>query len=207
MTTTAVRAAVSLQALRPAVASTSAQRQLLCARIGKGACKVALTRAAAVFQSNVVGPSAGSFRLPVRMMSDAARVASDGDTVSMHYTGTLDDGSVFDSSRGRGPFSFVVGSGQVIKGFDTMVRGLKVGEQRKARLPASEAYGERMEELMARVPKDGAPEGLEAGVMVELGNGAIATVTAVTDTYIEIDANHRLAGQALTFDVELMSIA
>ncbi len=124
----------------------------------------------------------------------------------VHYTGTLDDGTEFDSSRGREPLSFVVGSGQVIRGFDAAVRGLAVGESRTVRMEAVDAYGEYDPTLVLEFPAADAPEGLAAGDEVVLGNGARATVLEVTDEIIRIDANHRLAGEALTFAVELVAI-
>lgn len=141
-----------------------------------------------------------------RFTTNATQTAADGDTVQVHYTGSLDNGEVFDSSLSRDPLEFVVGSGMVIKGFDVAVTGLAVGEKRTSRIEPEDAYGERREQLIARLPKERCPPGLEAGMMVELGNGLPATVTEVTDTEVEIDANHRLAGKALTFDVQLMGL-
>lgn len=133
------------------------------------------------------------------------RTAADGDTVSVHYTGTLDDGSQFDSSAGRDPLEFEVGSGQVISGFDQAVRGLSVGESRTVRMEAADAYGEVREDLVVQVPADRAPDGLTVGDQVAAG-GMPATVVAMDDETVTIDANHQLAGKALTFDVELVSI-
>ncbi len=144
--------------------------------------------------------------------SDAAatgeegRVAQVGDTVQVHYRGTLDDGSEFDSSAGRDPLTFTVGSGQVIPGFDNAVVGLAVGDKVEVRLDADDAYGERTEERVITVPKDQAPEGLEVGQQVMLGQ-APATVVEITDESVVVDANHPLAGQALTFEIELVSIS
>lgn len=136
----------------------------------------------------------------------AEPVASDGDTVAVHYHGTLDSGAVFDSSRERDPFTFVVGSGQVISGFDEAVRGLAVGETIKVRLEPSQAYGERRNDLIFEVARGQAPDGLSPGDSVRLDNGASAVVLEVTDDVVRIDANHPLAGQALTFEIELVSI-
>ncbi len=137
--------------------------------------------------------------------SDAARIAQDGDRVAVHYTGTLDDGSQFDSSAGREPLEFVVGSGQVIVGFDQAVRGLAEGEARSVRMEASDAYGERDESLIVSVPAEHAPAGLTIGDQVAAG-GRPATVVSVSAETITIDANHQLAGEALTFAVELVRI-
>lgn len=137
--------------------------------------------------------------------STSSRTAQDGDRVAVHYTGTLDDGSQFDSSAGRDPLEFVVGSGQVIAGFDQAVRGLVEGESRTVRMDAADAYGERDENLIVTVPADQAPAGLTEGDQVAAG-GRPATVVAVDAESVTIDANHRLAGEALTFDVELVRI-
>lgn len=134
------------------------------------------------------------------------RVVQPGDIVTVHYVGKLDDGEVFDSSRETGePFSFRAGVGEVIEGFDKAVLGLSVGEKKTFRLEPEEAYGERDEDLIIQVPAQGAPEGLEVGDRVRLGQTP-ATVVGVTEEVITLDANHPLAGEALTFEVELISI-
>jgi peptide-methionine (S)-S-oxide reductase len=134
--------------------------------------------------------------------------AKEGDFVTVHYTGTLDDGSVFDSSRkpGREPLPFTVGGGQVVRGFDQAVMGLKVGETRKSRISPEDAYGEVNPELVISFPASQAPAGLEVGNQVQMSNGMIANVTKVTPEEITIDLNPRLAGKHLTFDVELMTL-
>ncbi len=129
-----------------------------------------------------------------------------GDTVSVHYTGTLDDGTEFDSSRGREPLTFEMGAGQLISGFEAAVTGLEVGESTTVRLDPARAYGEPMPELMMEVPSEHAPDGLTVGDMVMLGNGAQAVVVGLDTDTVTIDANHPLAGQALTFHIELVSI-
>ena len=141
-------------------------------------------------------------------MADATsnRTAADGDQVAVHYTGTLDDGSQFDSSTGREPLEFVVGAGQVIVGFDQAVRGLAVGESRTVRMDAADAYGERRDDLVVQVPASQAPDGLNVGDQVA-ANGQPATVVAIDTESVTIDVNHRLAGEALTFAVELVNIA
>jgi FKBP-type peptidyl-prolyl cis-trans isomerase 2 len=129
-----------------------------------------------------------------------------GDFVAVHYHGTLDDGTVFDSSRERVPLTFVIGSGQVIPGFDSAALSLEVGRSVTVRLEGDEAYGKSDPALIFEVPVDETPEPLSVGDRVELMNGAPAVVTSVTDKIVTIDANHPLAGQALTFEIELMSI-
>lgn len=136
---------------------------------------------------------------------EEGRVAQLGDTVSVHYRGTLDDGSEFDSSAGRDPLQFTVGAGQVIPGFDNAVLGMAVGDKKEVRLEPEDAYGEHTEDRVISVPKEQAPDGLEVGQQVMLGQ-APATVVEVTDEAVTVDANHPLAGQALTFEIELVGI-
>ena len=128
----------------------------------------------------------------------------------VHYTGTLDDGTEFDSSRGGFPLDFVVGSGQLIDGFDNAVRGLAVGESVTVRIEPAEAYGEPVPELIQEVPIDVVPEEvvsqLRIGMMVPVADGVQAMVTHITDTAITLDANYPLAGEALTFEIELVEI-
>jgi FKBP-type peptidyl-prolyl cis-trans isomerase 2 len=134
------------------------------------------------------------------------RVVKDGDKVRVHYRGTLDDGTEFDSSKGRQPLAFQVGSGQVIKGFDEAVRGLEVGQSRTVRMEAKDAYGEVRPDLVVEVPIAQAPAGIKVGDRVRLGNGQPATIREVTAEVVRVDANHELAGKALTFEVELVAI-
>lgn len=141
-----------------------------------------------------------------------AQKAEQGDTVEVHYTGTLDSGDTFDSSRGREPLEFTVGDGQVIPGFDRAVEGLAVGETREVRLDPEEAYGAPREDLVVGVPRtqfppEGEPEvGMQVQVQVAPGQNRVARITDVADEEITLDLNHPLAGQALTFDVELVGI-
>lgn len=137
-------------------------------------------------------------------MSDTRTVRA-GDTVRVHYTGRLDDGEVFDSSQGREPLSFAVGSGQVIPGFESAVDGMPVGASRTVRLEPDSAYGPRQEDMVLTVPADQAPEGLSPGDRVLLGDHP-ALVVLVSEEAVVVDANHPLAGEALTFDIELVGI-
>jgi FKBP-type peptidyl-prolyl cis-trans isomerase 2 len=136
-----------------------------------------------------------------------AFMVQDGDLVEVHYDGTLDDGSTFDSSRERGtPFSFEVGTGQVIPGFDDAVRGLKIGESREVRIPAAEAYGVRSDENIVEVPYGLDQSDVAVGDQVYLNTGQAAIVLEVKKDTVVLDANHELAGQALTFKIEVLSI-
>ena len=134
-------------------------------------------------------------------------MVQDGDIVEVHYVGTLDDGEQFDSSRGRAqPLSFTVASGQVITGFDDAVRGLKVGETRVYTMPPEDAYGVWSEELIFEVPYGPSQADVAVGDEVTLNTGQAAIVLEVNEETVVLDANHRLAGEALTFEVEIVSI-
>jgi FKBP-type peptidyl-prolyl cis-trans isomerase 2 len=134
-------------------------------------------------------------------------MVQDGDLVEVHYDGTLDDGSTFDSSRERGtPFSFEVGTGQVIPGFDEAVRGLKIGESREVRIPPAEAYGARSDENIVEVPYGPDQGDVAVGDKVFLNTGQAAVVLEVKKDTVILDANHEMAGQALTFKIEVLSI-
>lgn len=136
-----------------------------------------------------------------------------GDTVKVHYTGSLQDGSVFDSSQGRDPLEFKIGSGQVIAGFDDAVTGMAVGEQKTVLIPCAQAYGEANSDLVMTVPLEQVPPDLkpEVGMRLEVGgaNGEVlrVTVAEITEEHIILDANPPLAGKDLTFALELVSIA
>lgn len=139
--------------------------------------------------------------------------AKNGDTVKIHYTGTLTDGTEFDSSAGREPLQFDMGSGQVIPGFDNAVDGMSVGESKTVTIPAAEAYGERHDQLVQDVPKSALPEDMKPEVGMQLqsqspdGQVMNLQVTAVAEDSITVDGNHPLAGQELTFAIELVEIA
>lgn len=134
-------------------------------------------------------------------------VAQDGDVVEVHYVGTLDDGSQFDSSRDRGtPFSFTVGTGQVISGFDVAVRGAQAGETSTVRMEAADAYGEWSEEGVLELPYEPSQGEVAVGDTVTLSNGQPAQILEVSADTVKLDANHPLAGEALTFEIEILVI-
>jgi peptidylprolyl isomerase len=140
-------------------------------------------------------------------------VAKNGDTVQVDYTLRLADGTVYDSSVGREPFEFTLGSGQTIPGFDKAVIGMKVGEKKTITIPADEAYGPHLDDLVIEVPRDrirvdGEPK---VGQMLKTtdpnGQEIIFTITAISDNgTFTLDANPPLAGKDLTFDIELVKI-
>lgn len=138
--------------------------------------------------------------------------AKSGDSVKVHYTGTLDDGSVFDSSEGRDPLVFTVGSGQVIAGFDEAVDGMQLGETKEVRIPTDEAYGPRRDDLVIEIDREQIPASIEVEVGSRLqvqqpdGRAVPVTVTEIGTDAVTLDANHPLAGQALTFRLELVAI-
>ncbi|HEY9039257.1 MAG TPA: peptidylprolyl isomerase [Roseovarius sp.] len=136
-----------------------------------------------------------------------------GDTVHIHYTGTLADGTVFDSSDGRDPLKFEVGSGQIIPGLDTAISGMTVGDKKTVEVPADQAYGQIDPNARQQVPREGIPAdipldpGTQLQVQTETGQVLPVTVLEVTEEHVTLDANHALAGKDLTFDIELVAIA
>ena len=136
-----------------------------------------------------------------------------GQKVKIHYTGTLDDGTQFDSSAGRDPLEFEMGAGMVIAGFEKGVVDMDVGEKKSIHIPAEEAYGERREELIMQFERSQLPDGLEPEIGMGLhmqsaqGQPVPVTITAVEEAHITIDANHQLAGMNLNFELELVEIA
>lgn len=138
--------------------------------------------------------------------------AKAGDTVHIHYTGTLTDGTEFDSSRDRGPLTFTLGSGQVIAGLDAHLTGMEVGTTSTVTIPADKAYGPVNPDNVQAIPRNALPDDIEPQVGMQLqadaGGGQIVAVriVEVTDDQVRLDANHPLAGQDLTFEVELLKV-
>lgn len=138
--------------------------------------------------------------------------AKNGDTVLIHYTGTLADGTVFDSSKDREPLEAALGDNMLIAGFENAILGMEPGEKKNITIQPSEAYGERMEELMFSLPREDMPGHMspEPGMMVSLamegGEEFEAVITEVNDKEITVDANHPLAGEPLNFELELVEI-
>jgi len=135
-----------------------------------------------------------------------------GDKVLVHYTGTLDDGTVFDTSADREPLKFTAGGGEVIAGFDSAVLDMAPGDKRVTVIPAEEAYGEHSKELVTEVDRTRFPADMELElgqqlqVGLEDGNQAVVMIVDLGDTSVTLDANHPLAGQQLTFEIELVEI-
>lgn len=138
--------------------------------------------------------------------------AKNNDSVKVHYTGKLKDGTVFDSSQDRNPLQFQLGQGQIIPGFEQAVMGMSPGETKTVNIPSNQAYGPRLEDLIQEVPRQQLPTDMEfqVGQRLQLGQEKeqpmIVEVTEVTDASITLDANHPLAGRELIFDIELLEI-
>ncbi len=135
-----------------------------------------------------------------------------GDTVKVHYHGKLTDGTTFDSSEGREPLEFEVGSGAVIAGFDSGVTGMTVGDKKTVHIPVDEAYGQKQPDLLMEFPRDRFPEDMvpEIGLQLNMSNGQgqnfPVVIREVKDDVVILDANHPLSGEDLVFDLELVEI-
>jgi peptidylprolyl isomerase len=138
--------------------------------------------------------------------------AKKGDKVKVHYTGRLNDGTVFDSSKDREPLEFQLGQGELIPGFEQAVDGMTPGETKTINIQADQAYGQHREELIQKVPRQQFPNDMEfqVGQRFQIGQQEerpmIVQVTEVTESNITLDGNHPLAGKNLTFDIELLGI-
>lgn len=140
------------------------------------------------------------------------QVIKNGDKISVNYTGTLQDGTVFDTSIGKTPLTFTVGSGQMITGFDKAVVGMKVGEKKTVTLPPAEAYGERRDDLIITLGRDkfSSIPNLSVGQKVQMHNSSgqtfTATIIEIAASTVTIDANPELAGKTLIFEITIVSI-
>jgi FKBP-type peptidyl-prolyl cis-trans isomerase 2 len=136
-----------------------------------------------------------------------------GDTVRVHYHGKLTNGTTFDSSEGRDPLEFTVGSGQVIKGFDDAMIDMNVGDKKTVNIPVENAYGNRTDDMLmeyplTEFPADMKPEvGMELHMSDNMGNVFPVVITEIKPEAVVLDANHPLAGEDLVFEIELVSIA
>lgn len=135
-----------------------------------------------------------------------------GDKVKVHYTGTLEDGSVFDTSKQREPLEFEVGSGQLIPGFEKAVLELTPGDSTTVKIPCDEAYGESRPEMVVKIERDKVPSDIspEVGMQLQVqqpnGQPLPVVIADVDDSHVTLDANHPLAGKDLTFEIELISV-
>jgi len=138
--------------------------------------------------------------------------AKTGDVVKVHYTGKLDDGTVFDSSANREPLEFKIGAGQLIADFEQAVVGMNPGDAKTIQIASDNAYGPYHEEMVIELERKDLPENLDPKVDQKLqvrqesGQEFVVTVTAVTENSVTLDGNHPLAGKDLTFDIELSEI-
>ncbi len=135
-----------------------------------------------------------------------------GDTVKVHYTGTIADGTVFDTSKEREPLEFTIGEGKLIPGFEKAVVGMDVGDSSKVTIPSDEAYGEKREDMVIdvernQIPPDIKPEvGQQLQIQQKDGGAIPVVITDVTEQAVQLDANHPLAGQDLTFEIEVVDV-
>ena len=138
--------------------------------------------------------------------------AKSGSKVAFHYTGTLADGSVFDSSEGRDPLAFTMGQGQIIPGLEKAFDGMAAGDEKTVTVPAAEAYGEHNPQAVQQIPRSEIPDNIptEPGTQLQMqapnGQVVMVTVAQVTDEKVTLDANHPMAGKDLTFALELVEI-
>lgn len=139
-------------------------------------------------------------------------IASKGKTVKVHYTGKLKDGTIFDSSADREPLQFTLGDGNMIKGFDSAVDGMSVGDDKVVTIPSAEAYGDKRNDMMLDVPLDQVPAeikpevGMDLSIQNQMGQPTPVKVVHVDEEKITLDANHPLAGQDLIFDIKLVEL-
>jgi len=135
-----------------------------------------------------------------------------GDTVRVHYTGKLEDGTTFDTSNNRDPLQFTIGKCEVVPGFEEAVVGMKPGESKTAKVPADKAYGPHRKEMVVVVNRNRFPADMEPKVDQQLqirqedGERIIVMVTEVSESSVTLDANHPLAGKDMTFDIQLVEV-
>ncbi|MEX0680069.1 MAG: peptidylprolyl isomerase [Balneolales bacterium] len=136
----------------------------------------------------------------------------EGDTVKVHYTGKIADGTVFDTSKEREPLEFTIGEGKLIPGFEKAVVGMNVGDNNTVTIPSDEAYGEKRDDMVVDVEKNQIPEDIkpEVGQQLQIqqkdGGTIPVVITDITDEKVKLDANHPLAGEDLTFEIEVVEV-
>ena len=169
------------------------------------------TPAPAPTPTPTLAPTPTPTSTPAPVLSSSSSI-SDGSVVKVHYTGTLEDGTEFDTSVEREPLEFTMGAGSMIPGFENAVRSMKLGQKKTVTIPSDEAYGPYHDDLVLVIERDEMPEGLtpEVGQQLQMqisgGRTMRVMVTEVSETTITIDANHTLAGKDLTFEIELIEI-
>ena len=137
----------------------------------------------------------------------------EGDTVKVHYTGTIADGTVFDTSKQREPLEFTIGEGKLIPGFENAVLGMSVGDSSKVTIPSDQAYGDKREDMVidvdrSQIPAEIKPEvGQQLQIQQKDGSALPVVVTDITEQTVQLDANHPLAGEDLTFEIEVVEVA
>ncbi len=135
-----------------------------------------------------------------------------GDKVKVHYTGTIADGTVFDTSKEREPLEFTLGEGKLIPGFEKAVEGMDVGDSNTVTIPSDEAYGEKKDDMVidverSQIPPDIEPEvGQQLQIQQKDGGAIPVVITDVTEQTVKLDANHPLAGEDLTFEIEVVDV-
>ncbi|MEA2029971.1 MAG: peptidylprolyl isomerase [candidate division Zixibacteria bacterium] len=139
--------------------------------------------------------------------------ANDGNTVKVHYTGKLEDGTVFDSSEGRDPLEVKLGDNAVIPGFEKGLVGMETGDKKTITIPSEDAYGPHRDDLIVEANQSDFPENItpEIGLQLQIqksdGQKLLVTIVKIEDDKVALDANHPLAGKTLTFDVEMIEMA
>lgn len=140
-------------------------------------------------------------------------VVQTGHCVKVHYVGTYEDGTEFDSSTGAAPLEFTLGQSQVIPGFEKAVEGMAVGQEKQVRIEAVDAYGEYDDDQLATVDRSMLPEGMELEVGLQMqaetdeGIPLVVTIAGVDGDQITLDGNHPMAGKVLNFALQLVEIA
>lgn len=160
--------------------------------------------AATVIKSRVQGSATHRANPWKRLFGGSTDGAQQGYRVKVHFTGTFDDGTVFDSSEGRDPMAFTLGSGQTIAGFERSILGMQIGESKEIRLAPKDAYGEHDERGVQKVPLDKLPAGVELGTVLEFSWGGRGLVVQMDEEVATLDLNHPLAGKALNFKITLV---
>ena len=150
--------------------------------------------------------------ITIKRKEETVAQVKHGDTVKIHYTVKLEDGTIFDTSAKRDPLQFIIGAGQVVSGFEQAIVGMNPSESKTVKVPADKAYGPHREEMVLVVDRNKIPKNLKLELGQELqipqedGQKTIVAVTNISESSVTLDANHPLAGKDLTFDIQLIEI-